>query len=73
MATGYLTGVVDYRVRVWDIAAAYALCLGAGLELKFFGESPFPLSEFHPQAPACPYCVGTASFHTELEATLRGL
>ncbi|MBT4758209.1 MAG: inositol monophosphatase, partial [Opitutae bacterium] len=31
VATGYLTGVVDFRVKVWDIAAAYALCAGAGV------------------------------------------
>ncbi len=70
VATGYLTGAVDHRVRVWDIAAAYALCLGAGLEFKFFGESPFPLKEFHPKAPCIPFYTGTSAFCEELEAVL---
>ena len=34
-ATGYLTGVIDYRVKVWDIAAAYSLCASVGLKWVF--------------------------------------
>ena len=57
VATGYLAGVIDYRVKVWDIAAAAALCLGAGLEFTFMGASPFPMKTFHPQSAYCPcYC-----------------
>ena len=40
-ATGYLTGVVDYRVKVWDIAAAFALCESAGLKWVLPETSPF--------------------------------
>ena len=65
VATGYLTGVVDFRIRVWDIAAAYALC-----EFKFIGESPFPLKQFHPQMDFCPYLAGTESFCEELKVVL---
>ena len=36
VATGYLAGVVDFRVKVWDIAAAYPICLGAGVEFNFW-------------------------------------
>lgn len=70
VATGYLTGVVDFRVKVWDIAAAYALCLGAGLTFEFLGASPFPLKTFHPQVDFCPYLAGTESFCAELNARL---
>ena len=70
VATGYLTGVVDFRVKVWDIAAAFALCAGAGVSFEFLGESPFPLKCFHPQDDFCPYLAGTESFCEELNAVL---
>ena len=66
VATGYLTGAVDHRIKVWDIAAAYALCGGAGVAFKFIGESPFPLKQFHPQMDFCPYLAGTEAFCEEL-------
>ncbi|MGZ0654354.1 inositol monophosphatase family protein [Coraliomargarita sp. W4R72] len=62
VATGYLTGVIDYRVKVWDIAAAYALCQAAGLRWVFMGNSPFPLRSFHPQMDFSPYYAGADSF-----------
>ena len=70
MATGYLTGVVDFRVKVWDIAAAYALCDGAGVDFEFMEASPFPLRQFHPQMDFCPYLAGTETFCAELKAAL---
>ena len=71
VATGYLTGVVDFRVKVWDIAAAYALCAGAGVAFKFIEASPFPLRAFHPQMDFCPYLAGTEAVCEELQAVLR--
>lgn len=71
VATGYLTGVVDFRVKVWDIAAAYALCAGAGVAFRFLEASPFPLRAFHPQMDFCPYLAGTAAVCEELQAQLR--
>ena len=70
VATGYLTGVVDFRVKVWDIAAAYALCAGAGVAFKFLEASPFPLRAFHPQMDFCPYLAGTAAVCEELQCQL---
>ena len=70
VATGYLTGVVDFRVKVWDIAAAYALCAGVGVAFKFLGASPFPLRAFHPQMDFCPYLAGTAAVCEELQCQL---
>ena len=71
VATGYLTGVVDFRVKVWDIAAAYALCAGAGVAFRFLEASPFPLMAFHPQMDFCPYLAGTDAVCEELQAQLR--
>lgn len=70
VATGYLTGVIDYRVKVWDIAAAYALCAAVGLEFIFFGECPFPMKSFHPQMDFSPYYCGTKAFAEELGGLL---
>ncbi len=70
VATGYLTGVVDFRVKVWDIAAAYALCAGAGVAFKFLEASPFPLRAFHPQMDFCPYLAGTEAVCEELQCQL---
>ena len=70
VATGYLTGVVDFRVKIWDIAAAYALCSAEGVTFEFLGESPFPLRHFHPQMEFCPYMAGTEAFCKEIKAAL---
>jgi myo-inositol-1(or 4)-monophosphatase len=70
VATGYLTGVVDFRVKVWDIAAAYALCAGAGVAFKFLEASPFPLRAFHPQMDFCPYLAGTEAVCEDLQCQL---
>lgn len=68
VATGYLTGVVDYRVKVWDIAAAYSLCCSVGLTWNFFEESPFPLKTFHPRMGFTSYYAGSTSFVAEIES-----
>ncbi|MFW5874454.1 MAG: inositol monophosphatase family protein [Verrucomicrobiota bacterium] len=70
VATGYLTGAIDYRVKSWDIAAAYALCRGAGVRFEFIGESPFPMREFHPSAAPCPYFAGSAAICSEFRKLL---
>lgn len=67
VATGYLAGTIDYRVKVWDIAAACAICQGAELEFRFIGDSPFPLKSFHPRAGRCPCYSGTPEMCREFE------
>lgn len=58
VATGYLQASIDFKIKVWDIAAAYALCEAAGYTFEFLGESPFPMRTFHPRMDYCPYFVG---------------
>lgn len=70
VANGYLTGAIDYRVKVWDIAAAYALCVAAGLEWRFVEANPFPAKTFHPHQGRCPYYVGTAKLIEEFESAI---
>lgn len=67
-AAGYLDGCLDFRVKVWDIAAAYALLQGGGGTACFLGENPFPLKRFHAQAPKVPYYAGSSAFNTRMEA-----
>jgi len=66
VATGYLSGVIDYRVKVWDIAAAYALCQAVGAVWHFTGESLFPMKSFHPQMGFSPYYAGSELFAAKL-------
>ncbi len=61
-ALGILDGCIDYRVRVWDIAAAYALMRESGRECVFVDWEVFPLNEFHVSQPQTPYFAGTPEF-----------
>jgi myo-inositol-1(or 4)-monophosphatase len=70
VATGYLTAAIDLKVKVWDIAAATALCQAVGLEVQFFDYSPFPLKEFHAQAEYCPCVAGSAENCAEVISLL---
>ncbi|MEI6107315.1 MAG: inositol monophosphatase family protein, partial [Opitutae bacterium] len=69
-AIGILDGVVDHNNRVWDIAAACALCAEAGVEIHYLTDSPFPLREFSAQAPRVQYAAGNPAMVTELRQTL---
>lgn len=71
VATGHLIGVIDYRVKVWDIAAAYALCGAVGVRWKFIGDSPFPLKSFQPDPATRSYYAGVRSFEEEISRRLK--
>ncbi|MAV39610.1 MAG: hypothetical protein CML12_03415 [Puniceicoccaceae bacterium] len=62
VAKGYLLGAIDTRAKVWDIAATYAFARAVGNRFEFLGESPFPLQNFHPSLPNCPYYTGSSEF-----------
>lgn len=70
VATGYLTGAVDSHCKVWDIAAAHAICAGAGIEFEFLKANPFPLKSFHPQMDSCIYFAARKPLYDELEVCL---
>ena len=70
VASGYLTGAIDYRVRVWDIAAASALCGAVDVEFEFLADTPFPLRTFHARAGRCPCLAGEARFCHETRELL---
>ncbi len=61
-ALGLFDGSIDFKVKVWDIAGAYALVKAAGLEFIPLSEAVFPLESFHQRAPFTPYVAGTPAF-----------
>lgn len=67
---GLLDGVVDHNVRVWDIAAAHAIALGGGADVRYLANNPFPLRLFDLQAPRIHYVAGNANVCSRLEEVL---
>lgn len=70
IATGYLSGAIDYRVKVWDIAAAFAICQGHSIAFRFIDSSPFPLKTFHPTNDLCPCYCCTKEMSNEFEKAI---
>lgn len=61
-ALGLLDGCIDFKVKVWDIAAAVPLLLAAGGEIHYLDQPAFPLRQFHVRAPYVPFVGGTPDF-----------
>jgi myo-inositol-1(or 4)-monophosphatase len=61
-ALGILDGCLDFKVKVWDIAACVALLAASGREMEYLGPKPFPMKEFHVNGPLIPYFAGSQSF-----------
>ncbi|MCC5834296.1 MAG: inositol monophosphatase [Opitutales bacterium] len=61
-ALGVLDGCIDFKVKVWDIAAAVALIRTTDRQLFFMDAQPFPLREFHAEAPTIRYIAGSPAF-----------
>ncbi|MDC0976660.1 inositol monophosphatase [bacterium] len=70
VAAGFLDGVVDHNVKVWDIAAAVAMVEAGGAEVRFLAHDPFPLRRFDLDMPASLYVAGGAQMCDDLEAVL---
>jgi myo-inositol-1(or 4)-monophosphatase len=69
---GLLDGVVDHNVRVWDIAAAHAIAVGGGAEVRYLRNPPFPLRTFAVTAPRIHYVAGNPATCARLAALLQG-
>ncbi len=70
VSIGLMDGVIDYRVKPWDIAASWALLKAAGAEVHFLDGELFPMATFHPRMAGCPYYAGTPDFCAEAKALL---
>ncbi|WP_309399630.1 inositol monophosphatase family protein [Cerasicoccus maritimus] len=64
-ALGKIDGCLDSRVKVWDIAAAYALVKGGGGDFHWFDEPAFPMQDFKVDQPKLRFAAGSLSFVTE--------
>lgn len=71
VAIGLFDGVVDLNVKVWDIAAAHALCLASGAKIKFLSEPVFPLNAFDVACPNIHYCAGNPAMAEQLQQLIR--
>ena len=69
-AIGLLDGVVDHNNKVWDIAAACALCAEAGIEIDYLENPPFPMRSFTLKAPRVQYAAGTPAMVRRLREVL---
>ncbi|MGB0370895.1 MAG: inositol monophosphatase family protein [Opitutales bacterium] len=72
IGNGLMDGVIDFKVSVWDIAAAYAIALGAGAEFHFIEEDIFPMTSFHVNQGKTPFYSGSPVFCRYVESLLRG-
>ncbi len=70
VAIGILDGVVDHNNRVWDIAAACALCAEAGVVIHYLTASPYPLKEFSAKTPRIQYAAGNPALVKALRETI---
>lgn len=70
-ALGLLDGCIDFKVKVWDIAAAVAFMRAADRSIHFLDSSPFPLREFHVSQPYLPYYAGSDEFCRYAESLIR--
>jgi myo-inositol-1(or 4)-monophosphatase len=67
VGAGMLDGAVDVNVKVWDIAAAHAICLAGGAEVRYLNGEVFPLRKFDLDMPTIFYCAGSGPVCDELE------
>jgi myo-inositol-1(or 4)-monophosphatase len=70
VAIGMLGGTVDHNVKIWDIAAAVPLCLGAGGRVEFLNGEQFPMREFDLKMKRIFYIAGNAAICTRLREML---
>ena len=69
-AIGLLDGVVDHNNKVWDIAAACALCMEAGVQIHYLENPPFPMTEFTLKAKRIQYAAGNPAMVEKLRAVI---
>jgi len=72
VANGMLEGCVDFNVKIWDLAGAIPLALGAGAEVHFVNGAQFPLTKFDLNMPRITYLAGRPDICAEMK-TLMGL
>ena len=72
VAIGILDGAVDHNVKIWDIAAAVALCRAGGTQVEFLNGEQFPLRQFDVNMARIQYLAGNPAMCAKLRSVLRG-
>lgn len=70
VAAGKLDATIDHNVKIWDIAAAVALCLGAGGEIHTMNGEIFPMKVFNLKMGRIQYYAGSAATCANLRRLL---
>lgn len=66
-AIGTFDGYLEQGSKIWDFAAAWALCEAGGIRVQPSGpNNPFPLREFHVRSPKYSLLAGHSAFFEEL-------
>ena len=71
VAVGLLDGAVDHNVKIWDIAAAVALCRAGGARVEFLNGEQFPLRQFDVNMARIQYLAGNAAMCGKLRRVLQ--
>ncbi len=72
VALGRIDACLDFTVRVWDIAAAWAFCQVTGVEVWFFDGPLFPMREFDLHMRPIRYLAADAAAMAELKEAIGG-
>lgn len=70
VALGRVDACLDFTVRVWDIAAAWAFCQATGVETLFFSGPVFPMQAFDLHMKPIRYLAADAAAIAELKEAL---
>ena len=73
VALGRVDACLDFTVRVWDIAAAWAFCQVTGVDAWFLNGPVFPLRAFDLHMPPIRYLAAPAEAMAELRPKLESL
>jgi myo-inositol-1(or 4)-monophosphatase len=68
VAAGLLDGVVDYNLKIWDLAAAIPLCIAAGGEVRFLNGAQLPIRRFDLDMKRIIYVAGSRAMCDRLQA-----
>jgi len=70
VAAGLLGGVVDFNVKIWDLAAAIPLCRAAGGKVVFVSGEQLPMKVFDLKMARIVYAAGAPAMADRLAALL---
>jgi myo-inositol-1(or 4)-monophosphatase len=71
VAAGLFGGAVDFNVKIWDLAAAIAMCHAAGGEVRFMNGEQIPVRVFDLKMKRIVYIAGSPVVAERLNALVR--